>query len=507
MTDKIVKPNVTVEETEKIKQNTSLKGNGYRGIRDDTLKVFGVRTEYDESTGDVVARYYPCTKDGELSGWKRRGHPKNFGGSIGNTGNTCDMFGQFKFKNGGKVCLIVGGEEDQLAAYQMLKDYYVSKGWDYEPAVVSPTVGETGCESQVSKQYAWFNKHDKIVIGMDNDEAGKKAIEKLVKVLPKGKVFTAEWSMKDPNKMLEEDQSKKFINDFYSAKQFIPIDILPSSALYDRIISQSSIPKVPFPPFMGDLNSMFVGGMSLGYIYNIAADTGVGKTTFVNEMIYYWIFNSPHKVGIVSMELDAGQYGEVLLSRHLKKKLALIDGFDNKLEYLATPEVVEKSNDLMYNTDGTARFFLLDNRDGSIEEIQNTIEELVVTCGCKIIVLDPLQDILDGLSNEDQSLYMKWSKGFIKSHGVSFIYINHMRKSENSGEMDIMGSSTIIKSAGATIILKRDKMADDLVKRNTTEILVPKNRVTGLTGPAGATYYENSTHTLWNLDNWLNENS
>ena len=101
---------------------------------------------------------------------------------------------------------------------------------------------------------------------------------------------------------------------------------------------------------------------------------------------------------------------------------------------------------------------------------------------------------------------MKWMKGFIKSFGVTFVLINHMRKSENSGEMDIMGSSTIIKSAAANIILKRDKLAEDEVTRNTTTVTVAKNRVCGLTGPAGAAYYDNQTHTLYDLDDFLSGN-
>jgi KaiC/GvpD/RAD55 family RecA-like ATPase len=260
---------------------------------------------------------------------------------------------------------------------------------------------------------------------------------------------------------------------------------------------------------MQKLNDLFVGGMPLGHIVNIAADTGIGKTTLVNELIYYWIFNSPHTVGIVSMELDAGQYGEVLLSRHLEKKLALIESQDEKIAYLSTDRVIEKAKELTIKEDGDSRFYLLDNRDGSIEEIQDTVEELVSACGAKVIVLDPLQDILDGLSNEEQAEFMKWAKGFIKSHGITFIFINHMRKTpagQNGAdsEQNIMGSSTIIKSASANILLKRDKMAEDEIKRNSTEISVTKNRVCGLTGPAGFIYYDNATHTLHNLDDWLN---
>lgn len=505
------KPAVTAQQTEELKARTSLEGSGYRGIRDDVLKFFGVRTEYNEND-EVHAVYYPCTTNGELTGWKPRVHPKSFGGSIGQTGNTCDLFGQFRFKQGGKVCLIVGGEHDQLAAYQMLKDYYVSKGWDFEPVVVSPTVGETGCQKQVAQHYKFLDSFTKVIIGLDNDEAGKKATEKLVSVLPKGKVFIANWSLKDPNEMLEKGREKQFLNDFYSAKAYVPVGIMASSDLYDKILQQASVEKTPFPPWMGKLNDMFVGGMPGNAIINIAADTGLGKTTLVNSMVEYWIFNSTYTVGVVSMELDSSQYGEALLGQYIHRKISLIADMDERLQFLKSDDIKDKANQLFLKEDGSPRFYLLDNRDGSVEDIQSAIEELVVSCGVKIIILDPLQDVLDGLSNEEQALFMKWAKGLIKSHGTTLCLINHMRKtpagqSGGDHESNIMGSSTIIKSASANILLKRDKMSEDPIVRNTTEISVTKNRLYGITGPAGAVYYDNQTARLHNLDDWLNENA
>jgi KaiC/GvpD/RAD55 family RecA-like ATPase len=404
--------------------------------------------------------------------------------------------------------IITEGEIDALSAYQMLSEYAEAKGGVFETAVVSPTTGANS-HKQIAGQFRFFDSFENIVISYDNDKAGQTATEQLLKVLPKGKVKIMPMRYKDANEYLEKDKAKEFIHDFYDAKKQVPVGVLASSKLYDRIMGQTAVAKIPFPPFMQKLNELFVGGMPLGHIVNIAADTGIGKTTLVNELIYYWIFNSPHTVGIVSMELDAGQYGEVLLSRHLEKKLALIESQDEKMAYLSTDRVVEKAKELTIKEDGDSRFYLLDNRDGSIEEIQDTVEELVSACGAKVIVLDPLQDILDGLSNEEQAEFMKWAKGFIKSHGITFIFINHMRKTpagQNGAdsEQNIMGSSTIIKSASANILLKRDKMAESEITRNSTEISVTKNRVCGLTGPAGSIYYDNATHTLHSLDDWLN---
>lgn len=501
---KSTKPIITEEKAKEIKEETSIQGKGFRGLKDEYTKQFGVRYAYSEETGEVIEQYYPITFENSLSGYKIREVPKNFR-SIGRTGADCELFGQFKFNRGGKYVLLVEGELCQLSAYQMLAEYNKQRNSDFETAVVSPTTGANSYK-QIANQYKFFDSFDQIIVAMDNDEAGKKAEDKIIKVLPRGKVKLMQLRYKDSNEYLEAGKQKEFIQDFYNAKTYVPVGVLPSSNLYERILEQTEVPKVPFPPFMKKLNDMFVGGMPLGYIFNIAADTGIGKTTYVNEMIYHWVFNSPHLIGIVSMELDAGQYGEVLLSRHISKKLSLIGDTNEKLDFLRSDKIKEKAKELMIKEDGNDRFFLLDNRDGTVEEIQSTIEELVISCGCKVIILDPLQDCLDGLSNEEQAVFMKWMKGFIKSYGVTFVLINHMRKSENSGEMDIMGSSTIIKSAAANIILKRDKLSDDEVTRNTTTVTVAKNRVCGLTGPAGAAYYDNQTHTLYDLDEWLQEN-
>ena len=129
---------------------------------------------------------------------------------------------------------------------------------------------------------------------------------------------------KDPNEYLCKGESKKFIQDFYAAKARVPAGVLPSDQLYDLMMSQIGMPRLPFPRFMGSLNDFFRGGIPTGHIINIAAATSLGKTTLVNELIYYWIFNSPYRVGIVSMELNSGQYTEALLSRHIGRKLASV---------------------------------------------------------------------------------------------------------------------------------------------------------------------------------------
>jgi replicative DNA helicase len=52
------------------------------------------------------------------------------------------------------------------------------------------------------------------------------------------------------------------------------------------------------------------------------------------------------------------------------------------------------------------------------------------------------------------------------------------------------------KRASVVIKLKRDQMSEDNDARNTTELLVLKNRPTGTTGFAGQLFFDADTFTL-----------
>ena len=508
------KEKITEEENKHLKSYTGTKSKGWRGIRDETNVIFGVRYSYDEETGEPDAQYVPCTQDGKLTGYKVRHFPKDFGSPVGVTGKDCDMIGQFKFTGGGKVVVIVGGEVDFLSAYQMLRDYQLTRpgGEDFQPvAVVAPSTGEN-CYKQVQAQYEFFNKFDKIIIGLDNDEAGRKATEKVAKVLPKGKVFVAEWSKKDPNAMLTAGQERAFINDYYRAKPYTPDGIVGSGSLGSKVREAALVPKIPLPPFMHKVQKQMAGGIPLGVIVNIGSASGTGKSTIVDECTYYWVFNSPHKIGVLSLESDSGQYGTKVLSRHVGRKIDLIETIEEKMEFLNSPEVLAKEQELWYNADGSDRWYLIDERDGGLDSVKEKIEQLIIECECKVIIIDPLQDLMDGLPNDEQAIFQRWMKGMIKSHKVTFININHTRKTPQGGkqgsqgaeltEEDFLGTSSIYKSAAANLLFSRNKEAEDEIERNTTYMKMAKCRWTGVTGLSGAYYYDNATHTMFDKDDY-----
>jgi hypothetical protein len=111
---------------------------------------------------------------------------------------------------------------------------------------------------------------------------------------------------------------------------------------------------------------------------------------------------------------------------------------------------------------------------------------------------------------------MKWLKGMVKSHKVTFILISHVRKSAGGSkanstgadlhEEDFHGSSSIFKSSACNLLFTRNKEAPSELERNTTTMKMTKCRWTGRTAPvAGKFFYCNETHTLYDLNDYLRD--
>lgn len=513
----------TKEVKDQIKEQTGYDPRGYRGISKEVSQKYRVRYQYSEETGEVDSTLYPCTQDYQLTGYKVRKHPKDFKspGPIGETGKDCDLFGQHAFKESrGKYVLITSGEHDALAAFEMLYGYQKSRGnGDYEPIpVVSGTVGEAGTWKQLQKQYEWLNRFDRIVYCADPDEAGKRAVEKIAKVVPKKKLFVMTLAtVKDPNDALVRKKQKEFISKFFSAPAYVPSGIVGSDQLIEKIKEAARVPKIPLPPFMHRVQSLMAGGIPLQTITCLGSASGSGKSTYVDELVYYWAFHSPHRVGVISLESDCAQYGTKILSRHIGKKIDLIESDEEKLEFLDSEEISQASDELFKNPDGSPRFHLIEERDGSIQDLKELIMQLIIECEVKVCIIDPLQDILDGLSNDEQASFMRWLKGMLKSHNVSFILVNHLRKSQGGAkanstgadihEEDFQGSSAIFKSSACNLLFNRNKEHEDEIKRNVTVMKMTKCRWSGRSNPvAGKFFYDNDTHTLHDLHEYLEAN-
>ena len=492
-----------------LKSTTSTNPKGFRGLKEATTAYFGVRHEYNTETGALVKQYYPCTEGGELSGYKVRVIPKNFD-SYGTTGKTCDPFGWFRFKqHSGKYCLITAGEIDQLSAYQMLKEYTDSKGqaeYGYIP-VISSTLGESSV-TQLQDKYEWFDRFERCVICYDPDEAGEAAAEKLAKVLPRGKAYKMELVHGDTNKYLEDGKSKEWINLFFKAKKVMMTGVTGSGSLLDKMREYVSIPRITLPKFLHKLEDKLRGGFPIGYIVNLMAASGAGKSTYVDAMILHWIMHTQYKVGVVSLEASEGEYGVNIGSSFLECKINLGITVEDRLASINNNS--EALSELFTDEDGNDRFYIV---DPDVDTMKQKIEYLVVALGCKIIVIDPIQDIFDAMPEDQQAVFMKWQKDLVKREKVTIVNISHSRKAPTGqkagsrgadlSEEDMHGHSSIYKSGGINLIISRNKEAEDNFEKNISRLKVTKARGIGFTGFAGEYYYENETHKIWDLEDYL----
>lgn len=503
-------------DKEEIKDLIKTKGyssSNYRGIKDEYHQFYGHLTELN-SAGKVLRQYYPETRDGENwpTGYKIRHHPKFFD-KVGLTGITSELSGQVKFRDKkGRNILIVAGEADKVAAFQMLAENQKKKGQgDYDPVpVVSPTTGEGSAWKQCKAQYDFLNQFENILIGMDNDEAGRNAAQKIAKVLPKDKVKIITWSGKDPNKMLLDGKERQFLSDFYNAKELVSSGIKDSVDALAEVEEFLTAPKIDLPPYLNKLEEAMRGGIkSTGTILNIVGDTSIGKSFFTDNLTYHWMFESPIVPTIVSLERTAGELATDLLSLHLKKNLTWFSEGMDAVDYLNREDVVEQKMNLFVKEDGSRRFYIIDERDGAVESLQTQTERAAKKYGSRLIIFDPLTDFLRSLGTEAQEDFMMWQK-FMKKEGYVFINVLHTRKppTDKEGkvrkvtEYDILGSGSFVQSADMNIVLNRDKMAEDTIVRNTTCVDMPKCRG-GSTGHICDLYYDSETRQQYDFDDFF----
>lgn len=504
------------DSKKRIKEGTTHKLT-WRGIKPETNKFFGVTYECSQETGAPIKQFVPTTIDNAHVGYKTRLFPKDFSHPVGEVGSKCDLIGSFRFVNGGKYVVLCAGEVDFLSAFQMLRDYQVSKGngEKYDSvACVTPTVGESGCGKQIQGNYKFLDSFERIVVCFDNDAAGKAAVEKITPLLPRGKVYIMTPRYKDANEYLTKGKEREFVTDFYNAKKHTPAGIVASTEIYKEVVQRSLLERLPFPPFLEKLNKMLSGGITYGFIVNILAGSGSGKSCLINQCVTFWAKDCDILTGVVSLEADSAAYGENLLSQYAGNKLALISDKNEKHSVVTSEYMETKAKELFSYEDGSPRMYILDDR-GDYTELQSKVEELITSFGVKVVVFDVISDVFAGLSIEEVDKQMKWQKNIVKQYNVILINISHTRKSGGGQkaasqgafltEEATIGSGTQYRSAGINISLQRDKTSEDDVERNTTQVYLLKSRDTGVTGLACEIFYENETHTLYDKEYYFSQ--
>lgn len=392
-----------------------------RGIRKDVAERFGVRVEYDQTSREERAFYYPLHEEGITVGYKKRTLPKIFT-TVGETkSKRIEPFGLHACSQGGKKLVVVGGQDDMLAAYQMLADYSDSKygKGKFPPNVISLTRGENDIKC-ISDYLDRIQAFEEVILCLDMDEVGKKSTEALVKLLGQDKCKIMKLSEKDPNDMLKKGKQSEFISAFFSAKRYTPNGIVEGGIGLDVLLTpiQKGV-MIPVLPGTSDK----LKGFREAELTLVLAPAGVGKTT-VSKEIGYALNRMGKKIVHVFLEED------------LKKTQQSYIAMDNNVhlaKFRRDPSIISReAAEKSYNELVEGQLYLDHWGSMSPEEVMKDFR-YGASWGAQFGILDHISMVFSGneTTNERKDIDMLLTDmaAFTRESRMHLIVISHIKRS------------------------------------------------------------------------------
>lgn len=454
-----------------------------RKINQDTCSKFKYMTGVYNGTPCQVANYYDDS--GNIVGQKLRFPDKSFVvlGKISNR-----LFGSQLWSTGKKI-VITEGEIDCLTVSQLQGNKW---------PVVSIPNGAQAAKKVIEANLEYLDKFDEIILMFDMDDAGRKACEDSAKVLPAGKAFIANLPCKDPNECLLSGKGSEVLQAIWNAKPYRPDGIVSGADLYEKCVTDIDDLKdsVEYP--WKALQEKTKGARH-GELYVFTSGSGMGKSTILRELEYYFGVNRGELCGIVALEESTRKTGLELMSIHLNRRIML------------NPESADENERIraFNETIGNGRFFLYDHF-GSLDSgnLLSKLRYMIVSLGCKRIFLDHISIVVSGMDTDEDGgerkaidKLMTNLRSLVEETGATMFVVSHLKRPEKKGHEEgaqvslsqLRGSGAIAQLSDMVIGLERNQQGDN---PNVLTIRVLKNRFCGLTGVSGYLYYDQNTGRL-----------
>lgn len=359
-----------------------------------------------------------------------------------------------------KKCVIVEGEIDALSIWEAGIH-----------TVVSTPNGST--LKSVNLEYLdncieWFDNKEKIILALDNDEAGKNVTKELIRRLGADRCFLADLSdCKDANEYLIKYGKEKLSEAIGSAKE-IPIDgvssVMDWEDDYDSYLLKGM--QGGFKTGIKSFDSVFST-----YTSQYIVVTGIpssGKSEFVDEMCLRYNFENEWKTAFASPEnkpnvIHAGKLEARLCGQWVKSQ-----------EQINT--IWHKDAKLFI--DDNFKFIDLDTFD--LDYVLTKTKRLITKFGIKVLVIDPYNKVRLGRSlnkniTEYTNDYLITIDEFARQNDILIILVAHPRK-PGAGESkgyeptfyDIKGGGEFYDMSPHGILVHRD------YENNLTKIKILK---------------------------------
>ena len=454
-----------------------------RGITKDTCTKLKYFVGEYKGNPCQVACYYD--DKGSLVGQKLRFPDKSFAvlGKI----SGC-LYGSQLWSSGKKL-VITEGEIDALSVSQVQGNKW---------PVVSIPNGAQAARKAIEANLEYLNNFEEIILMFDMDDPGRKACEDCAKLLPLGKAYIANLPLKDPNECLKAGRSGDIVSAIWNAKPYRPDGIVSGQDLYEKCVTDIDDLKdsVEYP--WKALQEKTKGARH-GELYVFTSGSGMGKSTILRELEYYFGVHRGELCGIVALEESTRKTGLELMSIHLNKRLIL------------DPECADEDerSRAFKDTIGNGKFFLYDHF-GSLDSnnLLSKIRYMIVALGCKRIFLDHISIVVSGMDTDEDGgerkaidKLMTNLRSLVEETGATMFVVSHLKRPDKKGHEEgaqvslsqLRGSGAIAQLSDMVIGLERNQQGDN---PNVLTIRVLKNRHSGDTGVSGQLKYNTETGRL-----------
>lgn len=487
------------ETVESVLDNTRILAVPQMDISLDAAKYFKIRSATDLKDGTtVVATYLPYyDKYGKLTGYKKRDWtvPKEKKGHfsvVGTVKASSQFFGQHEASmgSGKKQIFIVEGEGDVTAGWQAGFEYIkflhsnpntsrsvrewannalkgikaIQDGEEVSNCPTLPFIGLNCGTANAVDTFAhnekFIREYEKIVLGLDNDEAtarekehrikkGKEATDDVASFLLSDNIYVARYpnERNDPNGVKDiRDIYKKgkwmdIWNMFAKAQdKYVPDKLIGLERISIENLRKKKKDGVPLPcfPRLYELTR----GPRTGELWTLTGPSGGGKSTFSRKIEYAIIeylrnmdiprldgWKENEKIAIIRLEEDEEESVNSLYAEELK--------IDPKA-FVADPEqfLTDEQHLAIHQrwiAEDKVKIF---DHFGSIptDQLLQKLKQMVFLDGCRWIILDHLSMVISGLKSDnerrDLDNIMTELAAFCKKYDVFILSISHMKRKE-----------------------------------------------------------------------------
>ncbi|WP_201263730.1 DnaB-like helicase C-terminal domain-containing protein [Escherichia coli] len=487
------------ETVESVLDSTRILAVPQMDISLDAAKYFKIRSATDLKDGTtVVATYLPYyDKYGKLTGYKKRDWtvPKEKKGHfsvVGTVKASSQFFGQHEASmgSGKKQIFIVEGEGDVTAGWQAGFEYIkflhsnpntsrsvrewannalkgikaIQDGEEVSNCPTLPFIGLNCGTANAVDTFAhnekFIREYEKIVLGLDNDEAtarekehrikkGKEATDDVAGFLLSDNIYVARYpnERNDPNGVKDiRDIYKKgkwmdIWNMFAKAQdKYVPDKLIGLERISIENLRKKKKDGVPLPcfPRLYELTR----GPRTGELWTLTGPSGGGKSTFSRKIEYAIIeylrnmdiprldgWKENEKIAIIRLEEDEEESVNSLYAEELK--------IDPKA-FVADPEqfLTDEQHLAIHQrwiAEDKVKIF---DHFGSIptDQLLQKLKQMVFLDGCRWIILDHLSMVISGLKSDnerrDLDNIMTELAAFCKKYDVFILSISHMKRKE-----------------------------------------------------------------------------